>query len=171
MTSIIVCLVIILSWVLWQPYTWGSEGTLSLSIQSDKATNINDGSLRILIDEELNITIKISNIGLTNVRILEPINYEHLLEIYTINGSRVNWIGPTYAPPPNYPSDRYLTILNVNEYISYKSQFSRWDWAILNNQSYKVIGNYSISKNGGNGITLPYWTGRVISNELVIKVG
>jgi len=164
--AILCCLLLISAYILWQPYTWGDNSALSITIKGDKPALIHDGIIRMHENDTLNLIINLTNTGDHDLRILTwGIN----ICVFYLNDTVVDWIGPVYAPPPP-PKNSDLYVLKAGDSIiktgGISVSFQCWDLKI--NQTYKVVGLFNAPKE--DSITLPYWTGAIKSDDIIFMI-
>lgn len=123
-------------------------------------------------NESFTITIRLRNIGNTNVRIISPTRWiSSYIEIYSENGSQIKYAGPRPSLLP--PTDENLRILHPGEEIVNNYYFS-WsikpvqggvkDWYFPWEGRYKVVVVYTPNIEYSK-ITLPYWKKRALKDE------
>ena len=140
-----------------KPHSWGEEGQLQLILTSDRSD--------MNINESINITYTIKNIGNSNLRILYPIGPQ--IQIFNSTNSSVNWIGPIMDPPSS-PTNSNLHVLKKGETKSFNYIISSGHWDLKSNETYRIKASYYSGVQ--DQISLPYWKGKVYSNELFFNV-
>ena len=155
---IVVVLVAAIAYPYFYARSWGAKGKLTLTLVLDKTTMDLNGSI--------NVQYKLTNTGTTDLRVVNP-NYGSWVTVLYMNGTHVEWVGPSYAPPTR-PTDDSLVTLKPGQSITHTSAISTHDWALEHNTTYKTVSSYYSGDE--EKITLPYWKGTLTSNEIVFNV-
>jgi hypothetical protein len=113
------------------------------------------------------VTYKLTNVGTTKLRVLEPQSF-FLVHVVNLNNTSVEYRGPAPAPPA-HPTDKSLFVLAPGRSRSEKCEVRGRDWAVELNRTYKIVSGY-YAQPVESTIDLPYWSGKVMSNEIPFTV-
>jgi hypothetical protein len=138
------------------PFTYGNGNneSLSLNLTIDKTT--------IVVNESLNASIIIKNIGKTKIRLLDPI-YTLSIDLMNINGTRPNYIGIEIKLMR--PTIFHLKTLKPNEELIIIYGISS-NWELEENISYNI---YALLQDDIN-LILPHWQGKIESDLVSFQV-
>ena len=145
----------------YSPYSWGDKGTLEISISLDE-TNIT-------INNTINTTVVIRNIGDTKVRILPTTRIDVFYESNGTLVERIDLMSGYYIPPDNskliiLEPDQNYTFTN---FISPPNDLVSHYWNLNDNTTYFAQVRFlTFSDSHYEDITLPYWTGEIESNTV-----
>ena len=153
----------------YSPYSWGDKGTLEISISLDK-TNIT-------INNTINATVTIENIGDTKIRILSTYDGGSRMDVYyKSNGTLLerNDVFSRYFIPPD---NSRLIIIEPGQNYTFTNLISPPDddvsyiWMLSENTTYFAQARFlKFSDSYYEDITLPHWTGELESNTVDFHV-
>jgi len=177
--AVMVLPAIILCAFIYPPYTWGGEGTLSLSISMDKNT--------MGINDSMTVTLTLKNTGNQKVRVSED-DTSFQISVTDENGNAVRSVSmmpmKDYSVAPGYSSGNVMKELapgavmtqsfGIHNYSGFDPNNSRYEYRyqgqypdgfdIQAGHMYKVIGTCSCSNTEGFP-TLPHWAGSLKTEE------
>jgi len=155
--SIIIIMIISTYFFIIKPFTWGDKSDLILTLSCNQnEMNINDS---------VEITYKLTNIGNNNLRILYPIGQR--INLIDQNNNSIAWIGPDYPTPPD-PTNKDLHKLKEGKNYSIIYTISFEHWKIQSNSTISIEGIY-ISGDQSK-LWLPFWKGELYSNIIDIEI-
>jgi hypothetical protein len=161
---------------MYHPYTWGSDGKLSVGISMDRGGMSLNGTI--------DVTIVLRNSGSTTVRLNCGSNYPYF-SLTGENGESVkyNYFGPAMSPPRRLTDQEFNeelrefkpgdTITGKGSIRRYVNGTHQWDgtsgWDLKANTTYRVTGMYDSGEQRGFPVH-PYWTGTVRSEHAYFLV-
>lgn len=177
LTGLIVIILIVANWWYEQSKDY-SKGELKLEISLDKEViKISRKYHRpeqkyINVSEVFNITVKLSNIGNTDVKLL-PFEYGETfrLYLYQSDGNEVNFIIWDWWVDCRLPWENYnLFILRSKESVEERSEIYLFDFeGKPDNYTMKMV-YYVPSKDRIGNITDSFWKGEIESNILTLRI-
>jgi len=154
---------------LYQPYTWGADGALTLTISLDRTS--------MSVNETLNVTLTLTNTGGTRLRYYDGF-FTPSLSITDSENKGVKWYGPSYCPPRTPTDEEFNKGLNVMEPGAVRSfgepiraafNYSGHGWALDTGETFSVQGHY-YAQGGRRYPVLPHWSGQVDSAQVQFSV-
>jgi hypothetical protein len=152
---LIVVIMLLLGYFLIVPYKVNHD-KLTLRIKAATATMDINGSV--------DLTILLTNNGRTPVNVLRYHGID--VEVLHPNGTMVHWDGPMESMA--LPSNDDVHSLGPGQSFSYDSRLSSKYWALEENVTFGVHATYHAPKY--STVTLPYWTGELVSNRISVTV-
>ena len=138
------------------PFTYGKGKNESLSI------NVTVDKTLIIVNETLNATVIIQNIGETKIRLLDQI-YTLSIDIKSLNGTRPNYIGVELELMR--PTLLHLKTLKPNEKLIVTYDITA-NWKLEKNISYNI---YALLHDD-SFLLLPHWQGKIESDPVLFEV-